>query len=111
MTFIDTPDIDSTAVHHRVVAEALVDVADVVVFVTSGIRYADGVPWEVLRRALSRGATVIPVLNRVGAGSVGLVTDYTHRLEDAGVPGSRCESPNTIWSRGRLESQTWRSVS
>jgi energy-coupling factor transporter ATP-binding protein EcfA2 len=86
MTFVDTPDIDSTAVHHRAIAEALVDIADVVVFVTSGIRYADGVPWEVLRRALSRGATVIPVLNRVGAGSVGIVTDYAQKLGAAGLP-------------------------
>ncbi|HEX9762587.1 MAG TPA: GTPase, partial [Acidimicrobiia bacterium] len=76
MSLIDTPDIDSTSVEHRVVAEILIDHADIVMFVTSALRYADNVPWEVLRRALSRGTTVIPVLNRVGAESGAALLDF-----------------------------------
>lgn len=85
MTLVDTPDIDSTATGHRAIAERLVDQADIVVFVTTALRYADQVPWEVLRRAQSRGATVIPVLNRVGVGSGAVLPDFHRRLSSGGV--------------------------
>lgn len=85
MTFVDTPDIDSTATRHRVIAEALIDRADIVVFVVSASRYADAVPWEVLRRAMSRGATVVPVINRLGPGGSAVVTDFAARLRAAGL--------------------------
>ncbi len=85
MSLVDTPDIDSTASRHREMAETLVDHADVVVFVTSAIRYADQVPWEVLRRARSRGAVVIPVLNRVGPDGSAAAHDFGRRLGDAGL--------------------------
>lgn len=80
IVLVDTPDIDSTSIEHRRVAELLIDSADVVVFVTSALRYADLVPWEVLRRAASRGAPVITVLNRVTASSSAAVTDFRSRL-------------------------------
>lgn len=85
MTFIDTPDIDSTSTEHRVIAESLIDRADIVVFVVSANRYADAAPWEVLRRAMSRGATVVPVVNRLGPGNGAVVTDFSARLRAAGL--------------------------
>lgn len=85
MTFVDTPDIDSTSTGHRVIAESFIDRADIVVFVVSASRYADGVPWEVLRRAMSRGAAVVPVVNRLGPGGSGVMTDYGNRLKEAGL--------------------------
>lgn len=85
MALVDTPDIDSTSVAHREMAETLIDSADVVVFITSALRYADRVPWEVLRRAIDRGAPVINVLNRLSASSSGAVTDYAARLGRAGI--------------------------
>lgn len=85
MALVDTPDIDSTSIDHRAMAEALVDSADVVVFVTSALRYADRVPWEVLRRAADRGAPVISVLNRLSAASAGAAIDYGSRLARAGI--------------------------
>lgn len=85
MALVDTPDIDSTSIDHRVMAEALIDSADVVVFVTSALRYADRVPWEVLRRAADRGAPVISVLNRLSASSAGASIDYGSRLARAGI--------------------------
>lgn len=85
MTFVDTPDIDSTSTEHRAIAESFVDSADIVVFVVSAGRYADTAPWEVLRRAISRGATVIPVVNRLGPGAAAIITDYASRLRDAGI--------------------------
>jgi energy-coupling factor transporter ATP-binding protein EcfA2 len=85
IALVDTPDLDSTSIENRAKAEILMDNADVVVFVTSAIRYADLVPWEVLRRASSRGAPVINVINRLGAGSSGAVTDFRARLSREGV--------------------------
>ncbi|HEX6220729.1 MAG TPA: GTPase [Acidimicrobiia bacterium] len=85
MILVDTPDIDSTSTDHRETAETLIDNADVVVFVTSALRYADAVPWQVLRRAESRGTDVIHVLNRVGSETRGAVVDFRSRLFDAGL--------------------------
>jgi energy-coupling factor transporter ATP-binding protein EcfA2 len=84
MSLVDTPDFDSTATGNREQSLALIDQADVVVFVTSALRYADSVPWEVLRRARSRGAMVIPVLNRVGPDGGAAAHDFGRRLGDAG---------------------------
>lgn len=84
VVIVDTPDIDSTSTGHRAMSEILVDNADVVVFVTSARRYADQVPWEVLRRAESRGTPVIHVLNRVESASSGSILDFKSRLAAAG---------------------------
>ncbi len=93
MTFVDTPDIDSTSTSHRMVAESFIDRADIVVFVVSASRYADVAPWEVLRRAMARGATVIPVVNRLGPGAAGVITDYASRLREAGLDQSPVRVP------------------
>lgn len=85
MVLIDTPDIDSAALDHRAMAETLIDNADVVVFVTSALRYADDVPWQVLRRALARGTELINVLNRVSSATSGAAIDFTSRLRSAGL--------------------------
>jgi len=85
VALIDTPDIDSTETEHRVIAEKLIDNADVVVFVTSPLRYADLIPWEVLRRAVSRGAPVINVLNRYTSSSSGAYVDFRRRLAKEGL--------------------------
>lgn len=85
MALVDTPDIDSTSLDHRAMAESLIDVGDAVIYVTSALRYADLVPWEVLRRAANRGAPVIYVLNRLSAGSAGAAIDYGSRLARAGI--------------------------
>jgi hypothetical protein len=55
--------------------------------VTSALRYADLVPWEVLRRAMSRGTPLIFVLNRVTSSSSGAITDFASRLSEEGVEG------------------------
>ena len=85
MALVDTPDIDSTSVDHRIMAEVLIDNADIVVFVSSALRYADFIPWEVLRRAGSRGAPVINVLNRIRGDSGGALFDYVSKLRAEGL--------------------------
>ncbi len=87
MTMVDTPDLDSTSLDHRLMAESLIDVADVVVFVSSALRYSDMVPWEVLRRAQSRGAPIVCVLNRVRFTSDGALNDFSRRLADQDIDG------------------------
>lgn len=84
LVLVDAPDIDSTAIGHRAMAETLIDHADLVIFVSSALRYADEVPWQVLRRAVSRGTPVIHVLNRVTSSSSGAIVDFRSRLSAAG---------------------------
>jgi hypothetical protein len=85
LILVDTPDIDSTSVEHRALAETMIDNADIVVYVNSALRYADLVPWEVLRRAHSRGVPVIQVMNRIRGSSRGALADYSARLEAEGL--------------------------
>ncbi len=64
---IDAPDIDSVERDNRVLADLLLEACDLCVFVTTATRYADLVPWQVLRRAQERGLPMVVVLNRVPA--------------------------------------------
>lgn len=64
---IDAPDIDSVERDNRELADVLVETGDLCVFVTTATRYADLVPWEVLRRVRDRGLPLVVVLNRVPA--------------------------------------------
>lgn len=109
---VDSPDIDSTAAGNRARAETLIDNADVVIFVTSALRYADDVPWQVLRRAMSRGTTIINVLNRVGSSSSGAVIDFKSRLETAGLGTDLVTVPEHHLSTGaqRVPSLAVRSL-
>ena len=101
VTLVDTPDIDSTEADHRAMAEALIDNADLVIFVSSAIRYADLVPWEVLRRADSRGAPIIPVLNRIRISSDGALNDYRSLLRQEGIDGRLFAVPEYHMGSGR----------
>jgi GTPase SAR1 family protein len=85
LILVDTPDIDSTSTEHRAMAETMIDNADIVVYVSSALRYSDQVPWEVLRRAHSRGAPVIHVMNRIKSSSRGALADYSLRLQGEGL--------------------------
>ena len=62
---IDAPDIDSVERDNRELADVLLEVSDLCVFVTTATRYADLVPWQVLRRAQERGLPLVVMLNRV----------------------------------------------
>jgi energy-coupling factor transporter ATP-binding protein EcfA2 len=62
---IDAPDIDSVERDNRDLADVLVEASDLCVFVTTATRYADLVPWQVLRRVNERGLAIVVVLNRL----------------------------------------------
>ncbi|MBU8858144.1 MULTISPECIES: GTPase domain-containing protein [unclassified Micromonospora] len=65
LAFLDAPDIDSVVDANRALAGQLLAAADLWLFVTTAARYADAVPWELLRSARARGTAVAMVLDRV----------------------------------------------
>src|SRR3954449_6358182 len=65
MAIIDAPDIDSLVETNRDLAVQLLQAADLWIFVTTAARYADAMPWELLRQAADRGVAVAVVLDRV----------------------------------------------
>ncbi|MGW7315690.1 dynamin family protein [Streptomyces sp. NPDC054854] len=65
LAILDAPDIDSLVVEHRTLAAELICAADVWVMVTTASRYADAVPWHLLRTAKQYKATLVTVLDRV----------------------------------------------
>lgn len=65
VALLDTPDIDSVEDSNRELAARLIAVADLWLYVTTAARYADAVPWELLRDARTRGATLTVTLNRM----------------------------------------------
>ncbi|MBR7678935.1 ATP-binding protein, partial [Streptomyces daliensis] len=62
---LDAPDIDSLVAGNRSLAAELICAADVWVLVTTASRYADAVPWHLLRTAKEYNATLVTVLDRV----------------------------------------------
>jgi hypothetical protein len=65
LAFLDAPDIDSVVDQNRALAAQLLAAADLWLFVTTAARYADAVPWELLRTARLRGTVIALVLDRV----------------------------------------------
>ncbi len=65
LALLDAPDIDSLVVENRTLAAELICAADVWVMVITASRYADAVPWHLLRTAKQYKATLITVLDRV----------------------------------------------
>ncbi len=80
VALIDSPDIDSVERANRALADALVEAADLCVFVTTASRYADQVPWDVLGRAKARGLPLLLLINRLSPNEV----ERREVLEDAG---------------------------
>ena len=62
---LDSPDIDSVMDSNRKLARQLLAAADLWVFVTTAARYADAVPWELLKQSADNGTAVAMVLDRV----------------------------------------------
>lgn len=65
LALLDAPDIDSVVKANRELSKQLLSAADLWLFVTTAARYADAVPWDLLREAADRGTSVAIVLNRV----------------------------------------------
>jgi GTPase SAR1 family protein len=65
LALLDAPDIDSVVKANRSLSGQLLQAADMWLFVTTAARYADAVPWDLLRSASERGTAVAIVLDRV----------------------------------------------
>lgn len=88
LALIDAPDIDSVVDSNRQLAAELLAAADMWVFVTTAVRYADAVPWQFLHTARDRGTALVVVLNRVPRGALAEVTaDLKQHLQDNGLQG------------------------
>jgi hypothetical protein len=70
LALLDAPDIDSVVSANRELATQLLSAADLWLFVTTAARYADAVPWDLLRTAAERGTAVAIVLDRIAAQAV-----------------------------------------
>src|SRR4029079_7408158 len=71
MALLDAPDIDSVVSANRALATQLLAAADLWLFVTTAARYADAVPWDLLRQASERGTAVAIVLDRMPPAGMG----------------------------------------
>ncbi|MYU22283.1 dynamin family protein [Streptomyces sp. SID8352] len=107
VALLDAPDIDSLIADNRVLAAELLCAADIWVMVTTAARYADAVPWHLLRTAKEYDATLVTVLDRVPHQ---VVTEVSRRygalLTKAGlgdVPRFTVpELPESAWGGGLL---------
>ncbi|MDP9407486.1 MAG: GTPase domain-containing protein, partial [Actinomycetota bacterium] len=90
LALLDAPDVDSVVESNRELAGQLLAAADLWVFVTTASRYADAVPWDVLRTAQERGTALAVVLDRVPPEAVHEVAaDLASMLERAGLASAR----------------------
>ena len=65
LALLDAPDIDSLVSRNRDLAAELISAADIWVLVTTASRYADAVPWNLLRTAKEYDVSLVAVLDRV----------------------------------------------
>ncbi|TQM58611.1 GTPase domain-containing protein [Humibacillus xanthopallidus] len=86
LALLDAPDIDSVVEANRELAGQLLAAADLWIFVTTAARYADAVPWDLLREASERGTAVAVVLDRVPAPAVDEIrTHLASMLREQGL--------------------------
>nr|WP_203622305.1 dynamin family protein [Streptomyces sp. SID8499] len=107
LALLDAPDVDSLVADNRVLAAELLCAADIWVMVTTAARYADAVPWHLLRTAKDYDATLVTVLDRVPHQVVSEVSrQYGALLAKAGlgdVPRFTVpELPESAWGGGLL---------
>jgi len=89
LALVDAPDVDSVVEANRDLAGQLLAAADLWIFVTTAARYADAVPWELLRTAQERGTALAVVLDRVPPEAVREVADdLAGMLQRAGLAGA-----------------------
>ncbi|SBT92699.1 Dynamin family protein [Streptomyces sp. DI166] len=107
LALLDAPDIDSLVADNRVLAAELICAADIWIMVTTAARYADAVPWHLLRTAKEYDVTLVTVLDRVPHQVVSEVSrQYGALLTKAGlghVPRFTVpELPESAWGGGLL---------
>ena len=128
LALIDAPDVDSVVEANRELAGQLLSAADLWVFVTTAARYADAVPWDLLRTAQERGTALAVVLDRTppeavtevaadlagmlqrgGLGSARLYVVEERPLRDGFLPDDQV-APLRDWLRGLAADQEQRAA-
>ncbi len=90
LALVDAPDVDSVVEANRDLAGQLLSAADLWIFVTTAARYADAVPWDLLRTAQERGTALAVVLDRTPPEAVGEVAaDLAGMLQRGGLGAAR----------------------
>ncbi|GAA3832524.1 dynamin family protein [Streptomyces phyllanthi] len=107
LALLDAPDIDSLVAENRTLAAELISAADIWIMVTTAARYADAVPWHLLRTAKEHRATLVTVLDRVPHQVVSEVSrQYGALLTKAGLGEAPRftvpELPESAWGGGLL---------
>ena len=93
LALLDAPDVDSVVESNRELAGQLLAAADLWVFVTTAARYADAVPWDLLRTAQERGTALAVVLDRVPPEAAAEVAaDLAGMLPARAWPAPGCSS-------------------
>lgn len=86
LALVDAPDVDSVNEGNRLLAEELLDAADVWVWCTTAGKYADEQSMAYLRRAGARDTVVGVVLTQVQPSDVDeIVADFREKLRAAGI--------------------------
>lgn len=99
LALLDAPDVDSVDDENRHLARQLLKAADLWLFVTSAARYADAVPWELLREAAARQLVLAVVINRCPPGTMREVAaDFAGMLREEGLG----EAPMFALTEARL---------
>jgi energy-coupling factor transporter ATP-binding protein EcfA2 len=89
LALLDAPDIDSVVQANRELSRELLSAADLWLFVTTAARYADAVPWDLLRGASERGTSVAIVLDRVPPEAMDEIrTHLASMLREQGLAGA-----------------------
>jgi hypothetical protein len=129
LAFLDAPDIDSIVDANRALAVQLLAAADLWLFVTTAARYADAVPWGLLRTARDRGTAIALVLDRVPPGAADAIGPHLTgmlrandlgaaplfvlpeiRLEPQGLLADRIVTPLREWFAALAKSATARAA-
>ncbi|MFN2389543.1 MAG: ABC transporter [Actinomycetota bacterium] len=82
LALLDAPDIDSVVATNRVLAGELLAAGDLWIFVTTAARYADAVPWDLLRQAQARSTALAIVLNRIPEDALAEVPGHLEEMLD-----------------------------
>ncbi|WP_103529364.1 dynamin family protein [Streptomyces sp. SM12] len=91
LALLDAPDVDSLIAQNRDLAADLICAADIWILVTTASRYADAMPWNLLRSARERQVTLVTVLDRVPHQVATEVSrHYATLLERAGLGDVPC---------------------
>jgi len=88
LAILDAPDIDSIEEANRDLAAQLLAAADLWLFTTTAMRYADAVPWDFLHQARERGTSLALILNRIPPGAEPEIVPHLEAmLVEQGLPG------------------------